>query len=146
MSSADAAHRVLMEAGEPLHYREIAKRIQKRGLWTTAGRKPETIVNRDISQEINRRGASSRFCRVGVGMYAEASREARLLCKIQGPECGLSLKGTLLNKSSGSFRQGIIVHVRPDIACVIAAWDKLAQEKKQNILGIIEEEWREKKQ
>jgi len=146
MSSADAALRVLKEAGEPLHYREITKRIQKRGLWTTVGRKPETIVDRDISQDIKRRGASARFSRVGVGMYAEASREVRLLSKIQGPECGLSLKGSLLNTSSGSFRRGTIVHVRPDIACLIAAWDKLPQETKQNILRIIEKEWREKKQ
>jgi hypothetical protein len=145
MSSADAALRVLKEAGEPMNYREITKRIMKRGLWTTTGTKPQTIVNRDISQEINRRGASSRFCRVGVGMYAEASREVRLLCKIKGRECGLSLEGSLLNKSSGSFRQGTIVHVRPDIACLIAAWDKLEHETKQNILGIIEKEWREKK-
>jgi hypothetical protein len=145
MSSADAALRVLTEAGEPLHYREITKRIQKMDLWTTAGTKPETIVNRDISEEINQRRANSRFRRVGRGMYAASSPEVRLLCAIQGRECCLSLKGSLIFESSEGFRRGVIVHVRPDIACVIAAWDKLEQETKHNILGIIEKEWREKK-
>ena len=38
MNSVDAAYKVLQEAGKPLHYTEIARRILKRKLWQTSGK------------------------------------------------------------------------------------------------------------
>ena len=65
MNAVDAAYKVLQEAGEPLHYAEIARRIVQAKLWQTNGRTPENTVNRDINQEITHRGKLARFVRLG---------------------------------------------------------------------------------
>ena len=70
MNTVDAAYKVLQEAGKPLHYAEIARRIVQSKLWLTSGRTPENTVNRDINQEIMHRGKLARFVRLGDGMYA----------------------------------------------------------------------------
>src|ERR1035437_7868057 len=69
MKSVDAAYKVLQEAGKPLHYAEIARRIIQSKLWLTSGRTPENTINRDINQEIVHRGKLARFVRLGDGMY-----------------------------------------------------------------------------
>ena len=56
MNSIDAAYKVLREAGKPLHYAEITRRVVQSKLWLTSGRTPENTVNRDINQEILHRG------------------------------------------------------------------------------------------
>ena len=65
MNSVDAAYKVLWEAGKPLHYAEIVRRIVQSKLWLTSGKTPENKVNRDINQEIMRRGKLARFVRFG---------------------------------------------------------------------------------
>ncbi|NLX96721.1 MAG: hypothetical protein GXY83_11140 [Rhodopirellula sp.] len=70
MNSVDAAYKVLLEAGKPLHYAEIARRVVQSRLWVTSGKTPENTVNRDINQEIMHRGKLARFVRLGDGMYA----------------------------------------------------------------------------
>ena len=80
MTGVDAAYKVLSDADEPLHYREITKRMIQRRLWRTSGRTPEQTINRDISEEINNRGENSRFSRVGRGMYAAASPAVLVEC------------------------------------------------------------------
>jgi len=44
MSFLDATYEILKEAGELLHYREIARRALERGLIRTKGRTPETTL------------------------------------------------------------------------------------------------------
>jgi len=61
MNSINAAYKVLQEAGKPLHYAEIARRIVQSKLWLTSGRTPENTVNRDINQEILHCGKLARF-------------------------------------------------------------------------------------
>ena len=61
MNTVDAAYKVLQEAGKPLHYAEIARRIVQSKLWVTGDRAPENKVNRDINQEIMHRGKLARF-------------------------------------------------------------------------------------
>ena len=71
MNAFDAAYQVLGEAGEPLHYREITKRMITSGLWTEygSGRTPEATVNATISRDIRNNGAASRFRRIGRGVF-----------------------------------------------------------------------------
>lgn len=138
MKCIDAAYRVLVDAGEPLHYEKITRRMLNKGLWRTSGKTPKETVNSRISEEIDKLATKSRFCRVGVGMYAIASRAVILLNTIQKGRCGLALEGTVLDWHSGGFRGGTKVHVRPDLACVIAGWRKLTDETKEEILRIVE--------
>ena len=69
MKALDAATAVLSEAGEPLHYREITRRMLARGLWTTNGKTPWETVNARITVDIRGRGAASRFVRVAPGRF-----------------------------------------------------------------------------
>lgn len=60
---------VLAEAGTPLHYRELTRRIQRRGRWMTSSRNPEAIVNNYLSKEVRASGEASRFSRTGRGIF-----------------------------------------------------------------------------
>lgn len=70
MSILTAVRTVLSQAGEPLHYKELTKRILDQGLWTTNGRTPNETVNARLSVEIKRRGTSSLFQRTNKGVFA----------------------------------------------------------------------------
>ncbi len=49
MSVKQAAIQVLRESGEPLHSREITKRILQKKLWTTQGKTPAATVEARLS-------------------------------------------------------------------------------------------------
>jgi restriction system protein len=70
MGVLTAVETVLKEAGEPLHYGDITKRLLERGLWTTAGRTPEATVNAQLAVDIKRHGEASKFCRADKGVFA----------------------------------------------------------------------------
>lgn len=70
MKSTDAAEVVLKEAGEPLHYREITRRILERKLWPTEGKTPEATLGAQLGLEISQRGDKSRFQRTDGGTFA----------------------------------------------------------------------------
>ncbi len=72
LSALSAAAQVLREAGEPLHYEEITRRILDQGLWTTQGKTPSATISAQLAVDIKRKGASSRFHKVGRGVYALA--------------------------------------------------------------------------
>ncbi|HUU90967.1 MAG TPA: winged helix-turn-helix domain-containing protein [Phycisphaerae bacterium] len=140
MNVIDAARQVLEEAGEPLHYTEITERMIARGLWKPGGPTPSATVNATLSTDIKSRGGKSPFRRVGLGMYASASREVDLLKTLQGEDCGLCLRGTLVeSKGERGFRTRTVVDVKPDLACVISAWERLSAGHKQSILAIVRE-------
>jgi len=109
MSPVDAAYKVLQEAGKPLHYAEIARRVVQSKLWLTTTRTPENTVNRDINQEIMHRGKLARFVRLGDGMYAAV------------PESALKDPKTM----------------PPDLAFVSDAWSHLPIVAKQEVLRIV---------
>jgi Domain of unknown function (DUF4268)/HB1, ASXL, restriction endonuclease HTH domain len=109
MNAVDAAYKVLQEAGKPLHYAEIARRIVQSKLWLTSGRTPEGTVNRDINQEIMHRGKLARFVRLGEGMYAAV------------PESGLTDPKTMPR----------------DLAFVSDVWSHLPIVAKQEVLRIV---------
>ena len=69
-SVLDVAHRILEEAGEPLHYQEIARRMIEQGLWSTKGKTPDATVNARIAVDVKTHRAESRFQRTGGGIFA----------------------------------------------------------------------------
>jgi hypothetical protein len=109
MNTVDATYKVLQEAGKPLHYAEIARRIVQSKLWRTSGRTPENTVNRDINQEIMHRGKLARFVRLGDGMYAAV------------PESALKESKTM----------------PPDLAFLSDAWSYLPIVARQEVLRIV---------
>jgi hypothetical protein len=86
MNTVDAAYKVLQEAGKPLHYKDIARRVVQAKLWLTSGKTPEITINRDINQEIMHRGKLARFVRLGDGVYAAVSETALKAAKDGPPE------------------------------------------------------------
>jgi len=69
MNSLDAVEKVLSDAGEPLHYEEITKRILKQRLWKTEGKTPWATISARLSTDVKKNGAKSRFQRTAPGMY-----------------------------------------------------------------------------
>jgi len=70
MSALEAALKVLQQAGTPLHYHEITKRILDAKLWTTAGKTPEATVNARLAVDVKTYGKASAFRRCGKGVFA----------------------------------------------------------------------------
>ncbi len=70
MTVLEIAEKVLAEAGEPLHYREIAQRMISQGLWRPDGQRPWATVISVITVDIKERGGESSFRRVARGVYA----------------------------------------------------------------------------
>ncbi len=66
---ADLARRVLQDAGEPLHYREVTRRMRESGLWHTDGKTPDATVNTAFVTDINSNGTRSIFVRQAPGVY-----------------------------------------------------------------------------
>ena len=65
----DSAVKVLEDAWKPLHYREITLRAITRKLITPGGKTPADSMNFQISTDIKRKGAASKFVRVKAGVY-----------------------------------------------------------------------------
>ena len=76
MTTLEAALKVLQDAGTPLHYREITKRILAAKLWNTDGRTPEATVNAQLAVDVKKNGSASAFRRVGRGEHLNARDEA----------------------------------------------------------------------
>jgi restriction system protein len=70
MTTLEAALKVLQEAGTPLHYQEITKRVLSAGLWRTKGKTPGATINARLSVDVKKNGTASAFRRAGSGMYA----------------------------------------------------------------------------
>jgi restriction system protein len=60
---------VLREAGEPLPYREIARRARESGDWSADAKTPEATVNAQITMDMKTKGEKSFFRRVSPGVY-----------------------------------------------------------------------------
>jgi restriction system protein len=64
-----AVEQVLTQAGEPLHYKEITRRILEGRLWETDGKTPESTVNAQLVVHIKKHGKNGKFRRVGPGVF-----------------------------------------------------------------------------
>lgn len=67
MTFLEAAWKILTEASEPLHYRDITTRAVERDLIDTKGKTPARTMNAQLSTDIG--SGNSRFVRVGRGVY-----------------------------------------------------------------------------
>jgi restriction system protein len=70
LTALDAALKVLHDAGKPLHYQEITRRVLSAGLWKTAGKTPAATINAQLATNIKRNGSASAFRRAGRGIFA----------------------------------------------------------------------------
>lgn len=73
MRKYEAIRVVLEEAGHPLHYTEIAERIQAKGLYQTRAKNWYKAVNTDLSKIIRVMSANGEqpwLTRVDKGTYA----------------------------------------------------------------------------
>lgn len=61
MSVRKAAQQVLKDAGEPLHVKEIAKRILGQQLWRTEGKTPDATVAAQLHSDLKKNGTNSAF-------------------------------------------------------------------------------------
>ena len=67
MSTLAVVEIILRETGEPMSARQIVTRAD--GRLPTRSRTPDTVVARDLSMDIKKRGAQSRFVRTEPGRY-----------------------------------------------------------------------------
>ena len=63
-----AAIELLQELG-PTHYRELTDEILSRSLAKSSAKKPENVLNRTITTDINHNGSHSVFIRLSAGVY-----------------------------------------------------------------------------
>jgi restriction system protein len=70
MNVLKAVETVLSDAGEPLHYREITRRMLAQGLWQSDGETPEATINARIAMDIKEHGLLSLFQRTDRGVFA----------------------------------------------------------------------------
>ena len=70
MNVLQAAEIALKEAGTPLHYKEITRRMIDHGLWQTGGETPDATVNSKIAVDIKQNGTHSLFQRTDKGVFA----------------------------------------------------------------------------
>lgn len=76
MNAQGAAVKVLTEAGEPLHARELTKRILAAKLWKTAGKTPHQTVAAHLYRDIKQNGGSSPFVLTAPKTFALRSGPA----------------------------------------------------------------------
>lgn len=70
MDVLEGVKQVLVESGEPLHYKEITQRMLDKRLWTTKGQTPDQTVNARLALNIKHHGSSSLFQRTEKGIFA----------------------------------------------------------------------------
>jgi len=70
MKVLEAAYRILAEAGEPLHYKEVCRRMLEQNLWRTEAKTPEATLNARLAVDIKHKGPASRFMRTAPGTFA----------------------------------------------------------------------------
>ena len=73
MKFLDAAHEILRQANQPLHYTEIAARALEAGLLDTRGQTPEATMGSRLYTDSKRPG--SRFRKTGRGVFGLATPE-----------------------------------------------------------------------
>ena len=71
----DAAEEVLRAAGAPLHYREIAKRTLKGGIWETSAKEPAHAMARALNKDMEENGDKSSFIKIRPGIFGLRGRD-----------------------------------------------------------------------
>jgi short subunit dehydrogenase-like uncharacterized protein len=72
--TADAAARVLCEAGEAMNCQELIKAMADKGLWTSPGGKtPSATLYSAILRELQTKGKDARFKKTERGKFVAAN-------------------------------------------------------------------------
>jgi restriction system protein len=103
MTALEAALKVLQDAGTPLHYRDITKRVLSAGLWSTDGKTPEATINAQLSVAVKKKGTASAFRRAGRGVFASNTERTdpapRVSDIVRTEEPGLYTRGPATGKT-----------------------------------------------
>lgn len=75
LTAISAAVQVLRDAGEPLHYREIAKRTLRGGMWKTSAKVPDEAVLSALCKDIQRKSEKSSVIKVRRGIFGLRGRD-----------------------------------------------------------------------
>jgi hypothetical protein len=67
MSTLPVVEQILRETGNPMSVREIVE--YAKGRLPTKSKTPDTVVARDLSMDIKKKGEASLFCRTAPGRY-----------------------------------------------------------------------------
>lgn len=67
MSTLPVVEQILRETGNPMSVREIVE--YAKGRLPTKSKTPDTVVARDLSMDIKKKGEASIFCRTAPGRY-----------------------------------------------------------------------------
>ena len=86
LSLKDAARKVLVNAGEPLHYQEITKRIIDGNLSRSKSQTPAASVNAVITVDMKQNGATSDFVRVEPGVIGLRNQGASVALSEVAPD------------------------------------------------------------
>jgi hypothetical protein len=70
MNLLDTIAIVLHKSGEPLHPKEITRRLLRQRLWATNSKAPQVSVQTSLNRDLRLRGMDSRFQRAGPAVYA----------------------------------------------------------------------------
>jgi hypothetical protein len=70
MNLLDTIAIVLQKSGEPLHPKEITRRLLRQRLWATNSKAPEVSVQTILNRDLRLRGMESRFQRAGPAVFA----------------------------------------------------------------------------
>lgn len=81
MTVLEAVHKILLYAGKPLHYKNIADEIRRQKLVETCGKNFSATVRSVLSVDVKKSGQRNMFIRVGPGEYDLRSRQT-----IDGPQ------------------------------------------------------------
>jgi hypothetical protein len=69
LGGLSAAAQVLAEAGGPMTCKAIVKAMLEKGLWNSDGNTPVSTIYSSIIREIKAKGDSSRFRKIGKGLF-----------------------------------------------------------------------------
>lgn len=116
-SFKDIAHQILIEAGKPLHYREITDIALEKGLLKTGGKTPWATMSAQLSTDLIQNGENSTFIRTDPGFYFLKNLEINVADKIkiksrnktQRPV--YSLNPTLSSKQKGDIAEARVAEL-----------------------------------
>lgn len=69
LSLGEAVKAVLVDAGHPMHVKEIVQRVLTSGLWSTSGKTPQDTVSARLATDIKVNGPGSDFIRTAPNTY-----------------------------------------------------------------------------
>lgn len=130
MNSVDAAYKVLQQAGKPLHYAEIARRVVELSLWKAKGHEPSETMHRDIEREISNLGKRAKVRSIGNGWYVASHSHGGVVERDRSEvdsTCGE------LPAKHGEIEKGIT----PELNLITEAWDHLPLTARRNVLQIV---------